>query len=152
MPHRAADDKGSVVFNDMAEVNSAYTGADTAKWDRLMAMREDVKKALELARGEKIIGASLESCVTLYAEGELCDFIEANLSDLPGVFIASEVKCVRGAGEGVKGEVVPGLTIQVAASEGVKCERCWKYTHDVGSDSDHPTLCARCASVVKAMN
>ncbi|MCG3056258.1 hypothetical protein KZ287_29250, partial [Escherichia coli] len=39
--------------------------------------------------------------------------------------------------------------IVVTPAEGEKCERCWTVTTTVGSDSAHPTLCARCADVVK---
>ena len=34
---------------------------------------------------------------------------------------------------------------------GEKCERCWTYSETVGKDSEHPTLCARCAAVVKGL-
>lgn len=27
-----------------------------------------------------------------------------------------------------------------------KCERCWHVREDVGTDSEHPTLCGRCVS------
>ncbi len=36
--------------------------------------------------------------------------------------------------------------IRVTASNAVKCERCWHYRADVGSDAAHPTLCGRCTS------
>ena len=47
-----------------------------------------------------------------------------------------------------KGEV-EGLAVQVQHMDGEKCERCWKYTDDIGSHKDHPTLCARCASIIE---
>ena len=43
------------------------------------------------------------------------------------------------------------LRVSVLRATGVKCERCWKYTHDVGSDSDLPAVCAPCAAAVKVM-
>ncbi|MDZ7626912.1 MAG: zinc finger domain-containing protein [Parvularculaceae bacterium] len=29
-----------------------------------------------------------------------------------------------------------------------KCQRCWRYTDDVGSHAEHPDACARCADAV----
>ncbi len=39
--------------------------------------------------------------------------------------------------------------IVVTKADGETCERCWVVTPEVGKDSDHPTLCPRCAEVVK---
>src|SRR3990170_234295 len=39
--------------------------------------------------------------------------------------------------------------IVVFQAEGQKCERCWKYSASVGSETSHPTVCDRCAGVVK---
>ncbi|MGO4214289.1 zinc finger domain-containing protein [Terriglobus sp. YAF25] len=41
-------------------------------------------------------------------------------------------------------EVTPCETL----SEITKCERCWRYTNDVASDSRYPTVCARCATAL----
>ena len=43
----------------------------------------------------------------------------------------------------------PGLTVEVLTADGTKCERCWNYTTDVGSDADLPGVCARCAGHVR---
>ena len=42
-----------------------------------------------------------------------------------------------------------GVTIEIQRAEGAKCERCWKYTLDVGSDAQFPTLCAACGDAIK---
>jgi isoleucyl-tRNA synthetase len=41
--------------------------------------------------------------------------------------------------------------VKIERADGVKCERCWKYTTDTGSDPRFPTICAACAAVVKDM-
>jgi isoleucyl-tRNA synthetase len=38
------------------------------------------------------------------------------------------------------------LAVHVAASQAIKCERCWHYADDVGHSADHPTICGRCVS------
>jgi isoleucyl-tRNA synthetase len=40
------------------------------------------------------------------------------------------------------------LSVHVARAAGVKCERCWKYTTDVGSVVELPTVCGPCAAAV----
>jgi isoleucyl-tRNA synthetase len=118
-----------------------------ARWDRLHQVRDDVKKALEIARASKIIGSSLDAKVSLFADGELYDFLKANEDALSVIFITSGAKVEKGEGE-FKG-TVEGLSVSVAPADGAKCERCWSYSTEVGTDSEHPTLCPRCAKIIK---
>jgi isoleucyl-tRNA synthetase len=110
-------------------------------WDRLIAVRDEVLKVLEAARQEKVIGAPLEARVHLQAGPDLLPLLERYAAQLPSLFIVSEVELSSGD--------VLGATVSRAT--GVKCERCWKYTHDTGSDADLPTVCAACAAAVKTM-
>ncbi len=148
MPHKDADDKESILFNEMASVNPDYTlSPDTeAKWNRIMKIRDDVKKALEEARANKVIGASLDAKVTIFAQGDEYEFLSTAGIDLAENFIVSEVEIVNGTGEGVKGEN-SDITVLAQASEKEKCERCWKHT-ELGANKEHQTLCSRCAQVV----
>lgn len=149
MPHRASDDKRAALLNDMPK--KPEVDADAAfveRWDKIHAIRDDVQRALEVARKNKLIGKSLEACVTLYAEGELLDFVRSVADVLPGVFIVSDVKLVEGKCDENPCDV-EGLGVSVAKAEGAKCERCWMYSSTVGENADHPTLCARCAAVVE---
>jgi isoleucyl-tRNA synthetase len=56
---------------------------------------------------------------------------------------------VTDSGLGYESELLQ-CRIIVSKAEGAKCERCWKYDPDVGKDSTHPTLCRRCAGVLRA--
>jgi isoleucyl-tRNA synthetase len=123
-----------------------------AKWDRLMTIRSDVARELEKARAAKLIGSSLEAHVTLSTEDEkLFGFLKASEGDLPTLFITSQVTLTKGfAANSAKGAETAGLAIKVEVSQFPKCERCWNYRESVGKDKEHPTICARCAKVVKA--
>ena len=55
----------------------------------------------------------------------------------------------EGAGDGVPGENVEGLTVHVEPSSLPKCLRCWTRSETVGSDPEHPELCARCAAAIR---
>jgi isoleucyl-tRNA synthetase len=51
-------------------------------------------------------------------------------------------------GEYWTSENLEGLKIQVTAAPGVKCERCWYYSEELGSDAGHPTICPKCTVAV----
>ena len=136
--------KDYVVFEQMPEAKPAADDAFTAKWDRIMAIRDDVKKVLEQARADKVIGSALEAGLTLYCSKEVYDFLNAiPMDELADLFIVSHVDLVEGEG-GVKG-LVEGLGVSAAHAAGNKCLRCWKYETTVGEDG----LCPRCAKVLK---
>ncbi len=149
MPHKASDKKDGVIFNDMPKVEQAWKDeALEAKWERILGVKSDVSKALELARRDKIIGKSLDARVEIFAQGEPYKFI-SEIPDLAAVLIVSAVTVTEGEGEGVKGENEPAIAVRVTAAEGERCERCWKVTASVGEDKAHPTLCRRCAEILK---
>ena len=136
--------KDYVVFEQMPEAKAAADEAFEAKWDRIMALRDDVKKVLEQARADKVIGSALEAGLTLYCSKEVYDFLNAiPMDELADLFIVSHVDLVEGEG-GVKG-LVEGLGVSAAHAAGNKCLRCWKYETTVGEDG----LCPRCAKVLK---
>ncbi|WP_317320933.1 isoleucine--tRNA ligase [Subdoligranulum variabile] len=135
--------KDYVVFEQMPEAKAAAGEAFTAKWDRIMAIRDDVKKVLEQARADKLIGSSLEAGLTLYCNEEIYSFLNTiPMDELADLFIVSQVRLEKGEG-GVKG-VVDGLGVQAEHAAGAKCLRCWKYETTVGDNG----LCPRCAKVL----
>jgi isoleucyl-tRNA synthetase len=110
-------------------------------WDTLMLVRDQVLKALEVAREEKKIGKSLEAKVVLKAGFDLHPLLALYESDLPALFIVSQVRLEQGTENGV--------SVEIQRAEGVRCERCWKYTLDVGSDPEFPTICAPCSGAIQ---
>ncbi len=141
--------KGSVhleLFPDAAELTAGLSEAHrkrSAHWDRLIKVREDVLKSLEEARREKFIGAPLEARVHLTADGNLFPLLVEYAAELPGLFIVSQVSLEEKSGQ--------EFSVKVERADGAKCERCWKYTTDTGSDAQFPTICAACAGAVKEM-
>ena len=131
------------MFEQMPEAKPAADAAFTEKWARIMAVRDDVKKVLEQARADKAIGSSLEAALTLYAEGEVYDLLNAiPMDELADLMIVSQVRLVKGQG-GAQGAVA-GLGVEAARAAGQKCLRCWKFDEQVGEDG----LCPRCAKVL----
>ena len=148
MPHHKDADRESVLYNAIPKPNSDYalTPEQEQLWDKLLRLRTDVNKALEIARTEKIIGKPLEAELTLYADGDTLAFTDD--VDLNTLFIVSGVHFAEGGGSGFESLEFPGVTISVAPSTAPKCVRCWNHSNDVGKDTEHPELCARCVGVV----
>jgi len=107
---------------------------------------------LESARRDKVIGNSLEAAVELYTGKELRSFLEPMAGELPAIFIVSGVTLagLEDAPAGAQvNDTIPELIISVSPAAGGKCERCWMYHEEVGSDAEHKALCPRCAGVMK---
>ena len=146
MPHRAGDDTRNVIFNDFPKAVGIADNEFMARWEKIHKVRDDIKKALEIARTAKVIGASLESEVTVFAKGEMYEFLKSAEDMLSTVFIVSKVNLENAEGGEFKGDTGIGVTVKHA--EGEKCERCWTYSETVGESVEHPTLCSRCAAII----
>ncbi len=144
MPHRACDDARNVLLNEMNKPFAEYALNDEAmaRWDTLIALRQDVNAALESARAEKLIGKSLEAAVTLTPNAEGAKALKAlEGMDLAELFIVLQVDVAPAA----EGETA--FAVSIAAAEGEKCPRCWRVTK-----SSHPDcLCPRCVRVLTNM-
>ncbi len=131
-------------FPEAAELIAGLTGAqlsNAADWDALIPVRDHVLKTLDAARENKILGSALEAEVSLSASGDLYSLLKKHEAELPAWFIVSQVSLTQAADE--------TLNVQVERARGDKCERCWKFTLDVGSNPEFPTVCAACAEVLK---
>ena len=141
-----------MVVSEMGEQWSPQTApaqqAEMPTIMRVMKLRSDVLKALELARGEKLIGKPLDAEVTVYLGSALKAEALAPY-DLKSICIVSGVTLVEGEAEGLEKGAVCGVQVAVKASDKPKCARCWIHDEGVGADPDHPDLCPRCAGVVK---
>ena len=127
-------------LDESAQFNSAY-------WERILAFRDEVNRAIESARNAGTIGGSLEAEVQVFAQGDLVADLKALGDELRFVLITSKVTVNEGeAPEGALVSELNGKKVGfiVTKSTAHKCERCWHYEEGVGSDPEHPTLCPRC--------
>ncbi len=118
------------------------------KWSNVRALRRAVTGALEVARANKVIGASLQAHPKVYADAKYQDAV-ADI-DVADLCITSGLTFVDGdaPADAHRVEDVDGVAVVVETASGEKCERCWKVLDEVGSNSDHPTVCNRCADAV----
>lgn len=142
----------SVQMLDMPELNVEYLDVELEqKWDKIQEIRKEVLKALEVARQNKVIGNALEAKLDLYVAGEVADLMQSMNNELTTLFIVSQVNLhslAEAPVEAAKAEELE-LAVLVAPAKGGKCERCWMYHEEVGKDTEHSSLCPRCAAVVK---
>ncbi|MCC5802697.1 isoleucine--tRNA ligase [Rossellomorea vietnamensis] len=141
----------SVQLTDMPEVQQLANADELkGKWNTFLELRDDVLKALEEARNQKVIGKSLTAKVTLYVNDETKGLLDSIKEDLKQLFIVSAFEIGGKVNEAPEHALSLGENnIVVEKAEGETCDRCWIVTPTVGEDKDHPTLCTRCASVVK---
>jgi isoleucyl-tRNA synthetase len=144
--HIEARDAESVFLSDFPKANEDFICSTDleSRWARLIAIRDEVNRALEIKRREKFIGNALEAAVTVYASDADHALLKEYEAILPTLFIVSQAN-VADTGEGeFKSEEVAGLSVSVARAEGEKCQRCWNYSTAVGTFSDAPEICDRC--------
>ena len=136
MPYEDAE---SVHLTDFPAKNLIDDAALEAKWDKLLEVRDDVNKALEESRNEKVIGKSLEAAVEIYSnDGEVVELLNS-VDNLHQLFIVSSVEVKEN--DGVAYDLA---TVKVIKAEGHRCERCWNIVEEVNEEG----LCPRCASIL----
>ena len=123
-------------------------------WNTLLNVRGAVTRAIEPLRRDGVVGHSLDTAVTLCMADELRERVEGLKTDLRAFCIVSQLRTAALAdapAQAVQDAEVPGLAIGVDKAEGEKCERCWIYNTELGTDPEHPTLCPRCAAALKEL-
>ncbi|MGO2892093.1 MAG: isoleucine--tRNA ligase [Enterococcus devriesei] len=119
-------------------------------WKAFMDFRDNVLKALEEARNEKVIGKSLEAKVTIYPNEQVATMLTALDADLAQLLIVSPDSfsiSKEAAPENAK--TFDDVAILVEKAEGEVCDRCRQVRTTVGEDEKLPTLCASCAHIVE---
>ena len=114
------------------------------KWDLIVELKNEVSKALELKRKEKLIGHSLDALVILTLPEGLKILSEEERRDLRYILIVSSVEICESLKDSDVVEVknLPGLKIKVSPAPGKKCDRCWNFFNETGPKEN--TVCPRC--------
>ena len=121
-----------------------------ARWAEFFKVRNTALKALEEARNEKLIGKNFEAKVTLYPTQEVADLLDSLQTDVAQLFIVSQLEVApvgtAAPENAVQGE---GVSVVVEHAKGETCQRCRAVKVEVGTLEDAPTLCNRCATIVR---
>ena len=138
-------------LTDMPTVQNYANSAElTAQWSRFMDLRSDVLKALEEARDAKLIGKSLEAHLDLYVDADTQDFLDGLNTNVRQMLMVSALDMHALSDAPADAEAFGDtVAIKVSHADGEVCARCRMVKTDVGSDDAYPTLCARCAAIVR---
>ncbi|MBI5141340.1 MAG: isoleucine--tRNA ligase [Nitrospirae bacterium] len=141
----------SVFLEDFPVADAALIDDELeARWLNILATRDDVNKALELKRRDKLIGNALEAKVTLYASGDTHALLSRYADDLTSILIVSAASVADFADapdDAIPGER-EGLKVLVERADGQKCSRCWNWRTDVSPFDDDNAVCGRCRQVL----
>ncbi|MEB8172977.1 isoleucine--tRNA ligase [Staphylococcus equorum] len=145
IPHVEEESIHLTRMPERAEVDREFLD----RWNTFMDLRDDVNRALEVARGEKVIGKSLEAKVVIGSNDnfDATSFLQ-QFSDLQQLFITSQAEVVESVENGVAYQYGD---IRIEHAHGEKCQRCWNYSEELGSVGELEDLCPRCQEVVKTL-
>ena len=102
------------------------------KWEKLLAVRQQVNIAIEEKRSSKIIGSSLEADVEIALPKSEFDLLKE--IDTKELFITSNVV------QNISKE--KDISVIVEKAKGTKCPRCWKIVEQVKDNK-----CIRCSKI-----
>ncbi len=140
LKHSSDENPQNVMLNDFPKTKKEWNNTEISEeFEKILSVRDEVKKNLEQARVSKVIGASLEAKITLTVCKDDFDFFNERKDLLKFLFIVSQLDIYSGE----------CLEVKVEKASGGKCERCWSYSDTVGKNTDTPTLCSRCSDIVK---
>lgn len=123
-------------YADLSAVRPELVESLRAKWERITEIRAAVNKEIEVLRADGKVGSSLQANIHLTCTDADYEILSSLGADIKFAFITSKLSLERGT----------ELAIAVTTSPDTKCERCWHYVADVGSNAEHPTICGRCVS------
>jgi isoleucyl-tRNA synthetase len=183
LPHMAEDIWQNLPYSKSTE--SVFEGGwpthlarfeeyDSEKWDLVRSVRDDVNKMLEVARIEKLVGASLDAAAYLYvADDEKRKMLESLMGDeslivppiktngvdeLRTTLMLSQIHLMDDPDSISKFceenyitayETSSGCTVGVAKAQGKKCGRCWFYDTQIGKlGLPHGDICQRCNDAI----
>ncbi|RFB06429.1 isoleucine--tRNA ligase [Parvularcula marina] len=142
-------DAGSIHLETFLTPPAEWTDAALSeKWGRVRTVRRAVTGALEVARRDKELGASLEAApIAHISDADLRSALDG--IDMAEISITSGFTIDEGPGPdgAFRLEDQSPVAVVVAKAPGEKCARCWRVLPDV---SDETKLCGRCAEVVKS--
>ncbi|MDO5660158.1 MAG: class I tRNA ligase family protein, partial [Staphylococcus xylosus] len=145
IPHVEEESVHLTNMPDRVEVDREFVD----RWNTFMKLRDDVNRALEVARNEKVIGKSLEAKVVIGSNDnfDATSFLQ-QFADLQQLFITSQAEVVDHVEDGIPYQYGD---IRIEHAHGEKCERCWNYSESLGSVGELNNLCPRCQEVVKTL-
>ena len=144
------------LFPNIADIVPGNVQQIEQDWEQLLTLRDEVLKVLEEARTAKEISNRPSEVQVVIGwlnslAGRPNSVFERYKSILPELLGVAQVEIADAVV--TEGNVEKGaFYVQAKPANGSKCERCWRFTEDVGNDAKYPTVCLRCADALEAIH
>lgn len=142
-----------VQLAELPDVESYENGeALLAQWSDFMAVRDNILKANEVAREQKVIGKDFEARTTLYVDEKVGQLLEGLNSDIRQIMIASELNILPLAEKPADDQSIldfEGMSVKVEHMPGEVCDRCRITGEDVKEYANGDKLCDRCVQTIE---
>lgn len=127
-------DSESVLLTSWIYANEKYIDDELEeKWNKLANLRKEVNKKIEEKRQKGEIGLALDARVMLNIKNEKFDFVKTYSDwDLSDIFLVSQIEFTD---EKLEETEIEGVTVKIVRALGKKCQRCWKYSEDMGDEA-----------------
>ena len=160
IPHTAeeiwgylSEEEEYVQLAEMPEVEHYANRAETLKkWNEFMDLRDNILKANEVARENKVIGKDFEAKTTLYVTDNVKALFDALDADLRQILVASELNVLPLADKPEADEAIldfDTMSIKVEHMPGEVCERCRITSEQLIEVQRKGELCHRCHDIFK---
>ena len=149
--HPGAD--SSVHLREFPQLPDTWLDEKLAgRWEKVREVRKTVTGALEIARRDKVIGASLEAAPTVHiADPDLAAAVRG--IDMAEISITSAIEIIESEGpaDAYRTDEVKGVAVVFAKAEGKRCARSWRILPEVGTDPEYPDLSLRDAQAMREL-
>jgi len=130
----------SVHESNWKPLKFSLSATEQGDWSLMFELRSQALVTLEDARRNKTLGKALEAKLKLIGPKTDLQVAANRKEELRELLNVS----------GLEVEFSTGAKTYISMkADGQKCERCWHWETDVGSNSEHPTICGRCVAAVK---
>lgn len=147
MPESLKDEESILLTSWIKEDKTHINEELSDKWEKIHELKKEINKKIEKKRQEGLIGLSLDARIVLNVSNTKYAFLaEYSDWDKADIFIVSQVALTD---EVLESTELEGVTVRIEKALGEKCERCWKYGEDVGTDSEYPNVTPRDAEVLR---
>ena len=150
---RHPGDESSVHLREFPKLPDTWLDAKlAARWEKVREVRKTVTGALEIARRDKTIGASLEAAPQVYiADADLAAAVRG--IDMAEVSITSDIEITEadGPADAFRIDEVRGVSVVFQKAEGQRCARSWRILPEVGTDPEYPDLSLRDAQAMREL-
>ncbi len=133
------ESKNILTFRDNVRKIDLNIDTEKEKWDRILKIREFVKKYLDKAIATRVVKNKLESQVRIFTDKDTVDFIEENYNDILESLNVSRIFT----------NISNEKKVEVSKKDGVACARCRHVSIYIGKNLKYQYLCPNCVKILE---